>query len=77
MPRSKDGGASRPPYAVKSNQKDNFLIIGLYFGGRRGGMTNIFVFYHQTNHHGQVTTLFFQAGIDPSVTDLLALLMEK
>lgn len=30
-------------------------------------------FNHQTHHRGQVTTLLMQAGIDPGVTDLLAL----
>jgi len=30
-------------------------------------------FNHQTHHRGQVTTLLFQAGIDPGITDLLAL----
>ncbi len=28
-------------------------------------------FNHQTHHRGQVTTLLFQAGIDPGVTDLM------
>ncbi len=31
-------------------------------------------FNHQTHHRGQVTTLLFQAGIDPGTTDLLALI---
>ena len=31
-------------------------------------------FNHQTHHRGQVTTLLFQAGIDPGSTDLLALI---
>jgi uncharacterized damage-inducible protein DinB len=30
-------------------------------------------FNHQTHHRGQVTTLLAQAGIDPGVTDLIAL----
>ena len=30
-------------------------------------------FNHQTHHRGQVTTLLRQAGIDPGVTDLIAL----
>ncbi len=30
-------------------------------------------FNHQTHHRGQVTTLLSQAGADPGVTDLLAL----
>lgn len=30
-------------------------------------------FNHQTHHRGQVTTLLFQAGVDPGVTDLLYL----
>ena len=29
-------------------------------------------FNHQTHHRGQITTLLFQAGIDPGVTDLIA-----
>jgi len=28
---------------------------------------------HQTHHRGQITTLLFQAGIDPGVTDLLVM----
>ena len=28
-------------------------------------------FNHQTHHRGQVTTLLFQSGIDPGVTDLM------
>lgn len=31
------------------------------------------LFNHQTHHRGQVTTLLWQRGIDPGVTDLLAL----
>ena len=30
-------------------------------------------FNHQTHHRGQVTTLLFQAGVDPGSTDLLVL----
>lgn len=30
-------------------------------------------FNHQTHHRGQITTLLRQAGIDPGVTDLIAL----
>lgn len=30
-------------------------------------------FNHQTHHRGQLTTLLFQRGIDPGVTDLIAL----
>ena len=31
------------------------------------------IFNHQTHHRGQVTALLAQAGIDPGVTDLIAL----
>ena len=34
------------------------------------------LFNHQTHHRGQVTTLLMQAGHDPGVTDLLAMLRE-
>jgi uncharacterized damage-inducible protein DinB len=34
------------------------------------------VFNHQTHHRGQVTTLLFQAGVDPGVTDLVAFLRD-
>jgi uncharacterized damage-inducible protein DinB len=33
-------------------------------------------FNHQTHHRGQATTLLFQAGIDPGVTDLVAMMIE-
>lgn len=32
------------------------------------------LFNHQTHHRGQVTTLLLQAGQDPGVTDLIAML---
>jgi uncharacterized damage-inducible protein DinB len=31
-------------------------------------------FNHQTHHRGQVTSLLFQSGVDPGVTDLIAYL---
>jgi uncharacterized damage-inducible protein DinB/ubiquinone/menaquinone biosynthesis C-methylase UbiE len=34
------------------------------------------LFNHQTHHRGQVTTLLMQAGRDPGVTDLIAMLRE-
>jgi uncharacterized damage-inducible protein DinB len=34
-------------------------------------------FNHQTHHRGQVTTLLLQAGQDPGVTDLVAMLREE
>jgi uncharacterized damage-inducible protein DinB len=30
-------------------------------------------FNHQTHHRGQITTLLVQAGMDPGLTDLIAL----
>lgn len=35
------------------------------------------LFNHQTHHRGQVTTLLMQAGHDPGVTDLLAMLRSE
>jgi uncharacterized damage-inducible protein DinB len=35
------------------------------------------LFNHQTHHRGQVTTLLMQAGQDPGVTDLIAMLREE
>lgn len=37
------------------------------------GIAAAHFFNHQTHHRGQVTTLLFQRGIDPGVTDLIAL----
>ena len=34
------------------------------------------LFNHQTHHRGQLTTLLFQLGCDPGVTDLLAMLRD-
>lgn len=34
------------------------------------------LFNHQTHHRGQVTTMMFQLGHDPGVTDLLAMLRQ-
>ena len=33
-------------------------------------------FNHQIHHRGQVTTLLFQAGVDPKATDFIMMLME-
>ncbi len=35
------------------------------------------MFNHQTHHRGQATTLLFQAGIDPEVTDMLVMMKEE
>ena len=35
------------------------------------------LFNHQTHHRGQLTTLFFQLGRDPGVTDLIAFLASE
>jgi uncharacterized damage-inducible protein DinB len=35
------------------------------------------VFNHETHHRGQITTLFTQAGHDPGVTDLYAMLVAE
>jgi len=35
------------------------------------------LFNHQTHHRGQVSTLLFQAGIDPEATDLLVMMMDE
>jgi uncharacterized damage-inducible protein DinB len=50
---------------------------------RRGTVTEVplwwavtQLFNHQTHHRGQITTLLFQAGQDPGVTDMFAMLNE-
>lgn len=35
------------------------------------------LFNHQAHHRGQITTMLYQAGIDPGVTDLLVMAMEE
>lgn len=40
----------------------------------RLGLLLVHFFNHQTHHRGQATTLLTQAGVDPGVTDLLAIL---
>jgi uncharacterized damage-inducible protein DinB len=35
------------------------------------------VFNHETHHRGQITTLLTQAGHDPGVTDLYAMLVAE
>ena len=35
------------------------------------------LFNHQTHHRGQITTLLTQRGLDPGVTDLVAMLREE
>ena len=41
---------------------------------RELGALLVHFFNHQTHHRGQATTLLFQAGVDPGVTDLLTLI---
>ncbi len=43
---------------------------------RKVGQLFLHVLNHQTHHRGQLTTLFSQLGIDPGMTDLLALIPE-
>ncbi len=35
------------------------------------------LFNHQTHHRGQITTLLFQAGVDPGVTDLMTIIPDQ
>lgn len=51
-------------------------IKGLPFTKDFGALLTHF-FNHQTHHRGQVTTLLFQAGVDPGATDLLLLIPES
>lgn len=51
---------------------------------RRGTLTEVptwwavaQLFNHETHHRGQLSTLLFQAGQDPGVTDLFAMLVEE
>ena len=44
---------------------------------RRFSSLLLHFFNHQTHHRGQATTLLFQAGVDPGMTDLLALITEE
>lgn len=37
----------------------------------------VHLFNHQTHHRGQITTLLSQQGMDPGVTDLVAMLREE
>jgi len=37
----------------------------------------VHAFNHQTHHRGQITTLLMQTGLDPGVTDLVAMLREE
>lgn len=43
------------------------------YARRLGDLVQHF-FNHQTHHRGQITTLLFQAGVDPGETDMLALI---
>lgn len=37
----------------------------------------VHLFNHQTHHRGQVSTLLMQQGLDPGVTDLIAMLRDE
>lgn len=41
------------------------------------GPAIVHLFNHQTHHRGQVTTLLYQSGIDPGVTDALVFYREQ
>jgi uncharacterized damage-inducible protein DinB len=58
----------------------DFPLRTMHYSNTRGvqrqhpmwmGLTHFF--NHQTHHRGQVTTLLAQAGVDPGMTDLIAL----
>ncbi|MFP5405938.1 MAG: DinB family protein [Gammaproteobacteria bacterium] len=51
------------PLAYRNSRGEPFL--------RSFGALLSHFFNHQTHHRGQATTLLFQAGVDPGVTDLL------
>lgn len=44
---------------------------------KRFGSVLMHFFNHQTHHRGQLSALLFQAGMDPGVTDLLALIPDE
>ena len=54
-------GASTTAMSATEAQKDFFGLIMHFFN-------------HQTHHRGQVTTLLWQAGVDPGDTDLVILI---
>ncbi len=54
-------------YSVASGQR---------FHKNFGGMIQ-HLFNHQTHHRGQITALLHQLGVDPGVTDLLAMLPDE
>lgn len=63
---------------------DDSLAMALHYRNTRGlefcralGPLVGHFFNHQTHHRGQVTTLLSQAGVDPGVTDLLALVPDS
>ncbi|MTI16888.1 DUF664 domain-containing protein [Rhodobacteraceae bacterium RKSG542] len=69
-------------YASELNDAD--LLSTLYYQNMRGdeqakpiGALLMHFFNHQTHHRGQITTLLSQYGIDPGVTDLIALLPDE
>ena len=47
------------------------------FFKRSLGLLLVHFFNHQTHHRGQVSTLLFQNGIDPGITDLLQVTPEQ
>jgi uncharacterized damage-inducible protein DinB len=61
---------------LKFNDLDRVLVYRNTDGEsmqRQVGPLLSHYFNHQTHHRGQATALLFQAGVDPGVTDLLAM----
>lgn len=61
---------------IKFNDLDRLIEYRNMRGDLRQQQVGPLMFHffnHQTHHRGQVTTLLFQAGVDPGVTDLVAL----
>lgn len=83
-----DWGELRRERATTDDEIDAFVatltsegLAGKLRYSRRGRMSELtlwhavaHLFNHQTHHRGQVTTLLMQAGHDPGVTDLVAML---
>lgn len=63
--------------ALAAQVSDADLATVLAYTNARGacckpfGSLLLHFFTHQTHHRGQVTTLLYQAGVDPGATDLL------
>ena len=72
-----EGAADRASILIVDDRPDKLLVYRTLLNPRDVSFPLVLAlahfFNHQTHHRGQATTLLMQLGVDPGITDLIAL----